>query len=155
MNARISLYRATLCIGVCLIGGGCTYRMTSASPGQVTFEDQGVPPAAPVPPAMGGTAGAVPAAPAPRNGAYAGIGRVLTNTGGTCGDPIRITNFTVNGNKVSFGSFRGTIQPSGALQMQAGPRYVYGQFTGPHFEGRFWQPQPACTYSMSLDPVGE
>ncbi len=74
--------------------------------------------------------------------------------GGNCGDPLRVTNFTVSGNTVSFGPFNGTIQPGGAIRMQAGPRYVYGQFIGTHFEGRFWQPQPACTYSLSLEPVG-
>jgi hypothetical protein len=153
MNSRIPLYRAMLCMTVCLFGAGCSYRLTSASPGQIRFEEQGVPQAAPVPPAEGTEAAASAVPPAPRNGPYAGVGRVLTNPGGNCGDPIRVFNFAVDGNRVSFGSFRGTIQPDGSLQMQAGPRYVYGQFTGAHFEGHFWQPQPACTYALSLDPV--
>ncbi len=55
---------------------------------------------------------------------------------------------------MSFGAYRGTIQPDGSLHMQAGPTYVYGQFVGSHFDGRFWRPPPGCTYDLSLDPVG-
>ena len=149
--------RAALCVGACLIGTGCTYRLTGEGPGELTFSAPGVLPSGPLePPPIGlaGAASTIPPAPAPRTGLYAGVGRILSNPGGLCGDPIRVTNFRVNGNNVSFGAFQGTIQPSGALTMQLGPRYVYGQFIDTHFEGRFVQPQPSCTYALSLEPVG-
>jgi len=103
---------------------------------------------APPPP---GTAASV--APAPQGGPYAGTGSVMRNQGARCPDQIRVTNFIVRGNRVSFGAYRGTIQPDGSLHMQAGPSYVYGQFIGSHFDGRFWRPPPGCTYDLSLDPV--
>ena len=59
----------------------------------------------------------------------------------------------VNGNQVTFGSFRGTIRPDGSLRMEAGPSYVYGRFIGSRFSGRFWRPQPSCTFSITLAPV--
>ncbi len=93
-------------------------------------------------------------APAPQSGHYAGTGFVMRNQGTLCAQQIRVTNFVVNGNRVSFGAYRGTIQPDGSLHMQAGPTYVYGQFVGSHFDGRFWRPPPGCTYDLSLDPVG-
>ena len=91
--------------------------------------------------------------PAPRSGPYAGTGLVMRNQGALCSQQIRVTNFIVRGNRVSFGAYRGTIQPDGSLHMQAGPTYVYGQFVGSHFDGRFWRPPPGCTYDLSLDPV--
>ncbi len=87
------------------------------------------------------------------NGAYAGRGRNTADPGGMCASNIRITNFVVNGDQVSFGAFRGSIQDNGTLDMQAGDAYVYGQFTGAHFDGRFWTPPPSCTYAISLDPA--
>ena len=98
--------------------------------------------------------GAASQAPAPQSGHYAGTGFVMRNQGTLCAQQIRVTNFVVNGNRVSFGAYRGTIQPDGSLHMQAGPTYVYGQFVGSHFDGRFWRPPPGCTYDLSLDPVG-
>ncbi len=136
---------------------GCQSTGSPEGPGTITFEAPGYRPRTPdAPPPQGleGNATTIASTPAPRNGAYAGIGRVLADPGGLCGDPIRITNFRVSGNRVSFGSFNGVIQPNGDLTMQAGPRYITGRFTGTHFEGRFWQPGPSCTYTLSLEPVG-
>jgi hypothetical protein len=134
---------------------GCKSVGSPEGPGTMTFEAPGYRPRTPyVPPSsLDGNAATIPSAPAPRNGAYAGIGRVLDDPGGLCGDPIRITNFHVNGDRVSCGAFNGTIQPNGDLTMQVGPRTIAGRFIGTHFEGRFWQPGPACTYTPSLEPV--
>jgi hypothetical protein len=124
----------------------CAYNgPTMPAPGPAAAVETGAPP----PP---GAAASV--TPAPRSGPYAGTGTVVRNQGARCPDQIRVTNFTVRGNRVSFGAYRGTIQPDGALDMQAGPTYVYGQFVGSHFDGRFWRPPPGCTYDLSLDPVG-
>jgi hypothetical protein len=132
-----------------LLLGACTYNgPTVQAPGPAG-------PAAPVetgappPPGMGAAE-----APAPRSGPYAGTGFVLRNQGAVCPQQIRVTNFVVNGERVRFGAYRGVIQPDGSLHMQAGPTYVYGQFVGSHFDGRFWRPPPGCTYDLSLDPAG-
>jgi hypothetical protein len=150
----------SLRIGAALLGAallaGCQSLGSPQGPGTMTFAVPGYRPTtpdAPPPPGLEGTATTIPSKPSPRTGPYAGIGRVLADPGGSCGDPIRISNFIVRGNQVSFGSFNGTIQPDGSLQMQAGPTYIEGQFIGTHFEGRFWRPGPACTYMLSLEPV--
>ena len=135
---------------------GCQSLGSPQGAGTMTFAAPGYRPTtpdAPPPAGLEGIATTIPSKPAPRTGPYAGIGRVLADPGGSCGDPIRISNFIVTGNQVSFGSFNGTIQPGGSLHMQAGPTYVEGQFIGTHFEGRFWRPGPACTYMLSLEPV--
>ena len=140
-------------VGLGFLVAACTYSgpnnptVTYNAPGQLP--SAGMPGGTvPPPPSMGaGTTGA------PQSGHYAGIGTVMSNQGDRCSPQMRVTNFIVNGNRVSFGSYRGTIQPDGALHMQAGQTYVYGQFIGSHFNGRFWQPPPGCTYDLSLDPV--
>ncbi|HWA79728.1 MAG TPA: hypothetical protein VG848_05385 [Acetobacteraceae bacterium] len=131
-----------------LLLAGCAYNgPTAAQPG----------PAPPIPAETGaeplppGTAASV--APAPRNGEYVGTGVNVTNPGAVCALRIRVYNFFVNGNRVKFGAYSGVIQPDGSLHMQAGPTYIYGQFIGSHFDGRFWRVQPACTYDLSLDPA--
>jgi hypothetical protein len=73
--------------------------------------------------------------------------------GQLCADPLHVGNFNVEGSKVSFGAYSGTVAPNGSLQMQVGQTWVYGQFIGSHFEGRFWQPYPGCTYTLSLEPT--
>jgi hypothetical protein len=34
--------------------------------------------------------------------------------------------------------------------MQVGHFFIIGEFRGGHFQGRLWQPQPSCTYTLSL-----
>jgi hypothetical protein len=63
---------------------------------------------------------------------------------------MNVRNFNVSGNQVSFGVFRGTVQPDGGLRMQVGHFFIIGEFRGRHFQGRLWQPQPSCTYALSL-----
>jgi hypothetical protein len=161
--------RRGLALLAALLASACTYTGTPMGPGNVTFQLPGtLPPASTglaMPPALAGNAEVIAPAPAPQTGVYAGIARNIDDPGGMCADPVRVKRFFVNGNQVSFGAFHGTIQPGGRLKMQAGDAYVYGQFIGSHFEGRFWQermgggsvaysePQ-ACGYSLSLEPVG-
>lgn len=90
----------------------------------------------------------------PASGMYRGEAVALNDPGGYCSTRMAVTNWTVSGNEVSFGAFRGTIQPDGALAMQAGPRYVQGRYTGSHFVGRYTTPQPSCEYQITVDPVG-
>jgi hypothetical protein len=132
-----------------LLLAGCAYNGPTASAPGPAASGVGIETGTtPLPP---GTAASV--APAPQSGPYAGTGTIVTDPGALCHQQIRVTNFIVNGDRVTFGAYRGVIQPDGSLHMQAGPTYVYGQFIGSHFDGRFWRVQPACTYDLSLDPV--
>jgi len=133
----------------------CTVTRTVVGPGEVRFQIDNMLPSntAPSPPALGNTAQAISPPPAPRSGPYAGYGYDIVDPGGMCAGKIRITNLIVNGKQVTFGAYFGTIQPDGHLVMRAGGTYVVGDFVGAHFEGRYWQPGPACTYTMSLEPV--
>jgi hypothetical protein len=148
------IFDRILCaIGLGLLLAGCTYSgptnpsVTNTVPGQLPAV--GPPPGiAPAPPGM-----AAAPSPSPQNGHYAGTGIVMSNQGDVCSQQIRVTNFIVDNGHVSFGAYHGTIQADGSLHMQAGPTYVYGQFMGSHFDGRFWRPPPGCTYDLSLDPV--
>jgi hypothetical protein len=107
----------------------------------------GAPPApAAAPTAVSGAVGAdVANVTLPPSGTFVGVGRTL------CENPLRINNFIVSGDTVTFGRFRGTIRPDGTLEMQAGGSFVYGKFNGSHFDGRFWAPPPTCTYQLSLN----
>jgi hypothetical protein len=89
----------------------------------------------------------------PPSGAYAGVGRSLNDPGGQCSDPISITNWTVMGDRVSFGGFQGRIAPDGSLNMQLGGGTLSGRFAGPRFQGRTWYPAPACNYGLTLTPA--
>jgi hypothetical protein len=55
----------------------------------------------------------------------------------------------VSGNQVHFGSFNGTIQPNGVVEMEWGRNWVIGRFDGPHFVGRWIA--PACSYELTLN----
>ena len=142
-------------VAAVLLAGGCTVTRTEEAPGVVRFSiDNSLPNnAAPPPAGLVGNAEAISPPPAPRSGKYAGYGYNIVDPGGMCAGKIRIYNFIVNGNQVTFGAYRGTIQPDGHLEMRGGPTRIYGQFVGSHFEGHYWQPGPACTYTMSLEPV--
>lgn len=146
-----TIRRAWPGIGVGLLLAGCTY--SGPTNPTVTYNAPGTLPAvagAPFPPPPGMEA---PVSPTPQSGKYAGTGTTITNPGDVCSSQIRVGNFIVDGNRVSFGAYHGTILPDGSLHMQAGQTYVYGQFIGSHFDGRYWRPPPSCTYNLSLDPV--
>ena len=110
------------------------------------------PPAGLEPAAFARAPGPVPAGP-PVSGPYQGQGVGLNDPGGFCQSRIRIDNWVVSGNRVSFGAFNGTIAPDGSLTMQVGQSYIYGRFIGSHFAGRFSARQPSCAYSLMLDPA--
>src|SRR5438270_12828875 len=46
----------------------------------------------------------------PVSGQYRGEGLALNDPGGFCSSRMEVTNWVVTGNRVSFGSFNGTIQ---------------------------------------------
>jgi hypothetical protein len=127
---RSSFLGALLCIAVC----GCASRNEP-------------------PPISAAAAAKESAGGYPVSGQYRGDGVALNDPGGFCSPRMQVTNWIVTGNQVSFGSLNGTIQPNGALSMQAGPSYLQGQFTESHFVGRFSAPQPSCAYQITVDPV--
>jgi hypothetical protein len=142
-------------VAAILLACGCTVTRTDEAPGVVRFSIDNTLPnnSAPPPAGLAGNADAISPAATPRSGRYAGFGYNIVDPGGLCAGKIRIYNFIVRGNEVSFGAYHGTIQPDGHLSMTGGPTRIYGEFVGEHFEGHFWQPGPACTYTMSLEPV--
>ena len=140
--------RAILCA---LALSGCTHTVKDGFPGSITFQRPGTLPPAARPPTPTGAAAATP-----RQGPYAGEGRLTFNPGlrAACRETIPITGFVVSGNHVAFAGSRGPIDPDGSVTIQAGRRWLSGRFTGANFEGRLWQPPPACTYAVSLTPAG-
>jgi len=160
-----------------LLAAACSYTGSATGPGVVTFATPGViPPIVVIAPSGARAAAAPSAAPAPRQGAYAGSGQVLDDPGGACGEfvsetrhgdlppanvftpggasgAVRVDNFVVNGDSVSMGPFQGGIRPDGSVMLQSGQAYLLGRFVGSDFVGRYWRPQPGCTYSMVLRPV--
>jgi hypothetical protein len=150
---RSAMVRLTWALIVC-IASGCTYTVDPGGngPGTLVLEPPGGGPA--VAPAPGLAQGQTGSSARPVSGPYRGEAEALNDPGGFCTTRMPVTNWIVTGSQVSFGSFSGTIDPNGALMMQAGPSYVQGQFTGSHFAGRFSRPQPSCTYRLTLDPVG-
>ena len=58
------------------------------------------------------------------DGSYRGSGRIVRNPGGTCETGMPVYGMQVSGDQVHFGSFNGTIQPNGVVEME------YGDGTG-------------------------
>lgn len=83
------------------------------------------------------------------NGAYRGQGRIVRNPGGTCQLGMPVYGMQVTGDRVHFGSFNGTIQPNGVVEMVFRENWVIGRFDGPHFTGRWIS--PACSYELVLN----
>ncbi len=127
----------------------CTYTQTGSGPGRLTVDD---PFALPGSQATTGDMNA-PDTAFPQSGTYAGFASATANPGGLCSDRLRINRFFVNGNRVVFGAFRGTIQPDGKLQMQVGPSYIFGHFQGDRFDGQFYRAGPTCPYQITLARV--
>jgi hypothetical protein len=154
--ARLDLCRDSSCLSrlaivvLALAGSGCTMTSNGMNPGTVTIRQPGtLPPAAAPPPE------AAPSPPAPPlSGNFTGVGRLSRNHGSGCRLEIQIRNFVVTGDRVRFLSFRGTIQPDGYLQMQAGQSFISGSFDGGRFIGSYWRPHPSCTYDFVLNHVG-
>jgi hypothetical protein len=133
---------------IALAASGCTMTSSGTGPGTVTVRQPGSLPAPPSAPP--------PQAALPPNGTFAGVAELSSSpsTSIGCTREVQIRSFTVNGDRVRFQGFRGTIQPDGSLQMQAGGSFISGNFDGGRFVGSFWRPQPSCTYDMVLNHVG-
>jgi hypothetical protein len=162
--------RYALVVLACIVATGCSYmtQPLSGGPGTLALTAPGstnpttiiAPNGSPagqqpvVPPSNPNSTNPIAPAPVayglPPSGIYEGTGRNLTNPGGRCAASMNVRNFNVSGNQVSFGVFRGTVQPDGGLRMQVGHFFIIGEFRGGHFQGRLWQPQPSCTYTLSL-----
>jgi hypothetical protein len=136
---------------IALAGSGCTMTTNATSPNTVTIRQPGTLPApAQTPPPL-----AAPSPPAPPpSGTFAGVAQLNSSPGSLCRRELPIQTFTVTGDQVRFHGFRGTIQPGGHLEMQAGGNFISGNFDGGRFVGSFWRPHPACTYDLLLNHVG-
>jgi hypothetical protein len=173
-KAKLGCGRGLILSLVGVLGTGCsyTYNPLSSAPGTLTFNtppgelppmtgSSPVMPGGAIQPPPGMQATAMPPAVIPQtqsltrpaSGNYNGTGVLIGGPDGNCRDALRITNWIVTNDQVSFGAFNGVIQPDGSLMMQGGPTYVQGRFIGSHFTGRVWSGGPSCSYSLSLDPV--
>ncbi len=92
-----------------------------------------------------------------RSGTYGGTATVMDSGGGVCLQNQTVRNFRVQGNRVRWGGFHGTIAPDKGLQMVYGTTWIYGQFVGDAFQGQLSQwgdfNNPGCTYVMELHRV--
>ncbi len=92
-----------------------------------------------------------------RDGVYAGVAVPLNTGGGLCIRNQTIAGFTVHGDAVRWGRFRGRIENDG-LQMVNGNTWVFGQFDGPRFNGQISangpRGRPGCTFMMTLEKTG-
>src|SRR4051794_30801667 len=132
-NGRLPISRAALTL-VCTVLSGCSYQYQPLgnTPGTLTLDAPGSLPRV-VAPGSAASASQVTGSGPPASGTYRGEATALNDPGGFCSSGFAVTNWRVRGDHVDFGSFSGTIEPSGALTMQAGPTYVQGQFSGSHF----------------------
>ena len=142
------------CSATTSVNGGpvvVTARAPGGSPS--TFQLQPVTPGAGPPPGMEPVS--IPPGPPgiPPSGAYRGEMVSINDPGGRCTPRVPLFNWTVRGTRVRFGTFRGTIEPNGVLNMQGRGSYISGQFYGPHFVGEFWSPGPSCDYRLTLSLV--
>jgi hypothetical protein len=113
------------------------------------------PPSNLVPPPAGSPL-PVPGAAADHSGNYSGVADVLSSGGGQCWYNHEVTNFRVNGNRVRFGGFRGTIDANGGVQMVRGNTWITGQFSGSQFTGTLtytpmFNDTFGCSYRLVLD----
>jgi len=129
------------------------YTPTAQAPGGLAappqIEQPAVPPASPV---------------ADRSGSYAGTAVPLDTGGGMCIKTRKVSGFTVHGKSVRFGSFRGTLDANGGVQMFAGQHWIVGQFEGADFAGQLDMTQTGsirggfgargCSYLLNLQRVG-
>ena len=131
-------------------------RLGTAPPFSLTFPagPQALPGAQPEPATPAEPLGTpLPARPpaADLSGSYVGTAVVSYNPmqHSTCVD-YRISGFKVSGDQARFFGFRGTIDPSGEVVMQAGDRWISGRFEGRTFYGQLWRRYPACIWNLTL-----
>jgi hypothetical protein len=149
-HRRIVLPLAMIWLVGCQYTGSPTGQGTVTSPLLDPFAIPPPPPGVPGLPPPG--VGSAPT-PRPANGQYAGVAKALNNPGAVCDDTVRIAGWSVQDSQVSWRGFQGTVARDGGLRMQYGDAYIVGTYTGSHFGGRFWRPQPNCTYVLSVDPI--
>ncbi len=149
---RLHLRRAVphlLVMSLAIAAAGCTLK-TDGSTSSVTVNMPGS-----VPPHPAITPGAIAAASgSPPSGNFVGTGHLSNSAGSGCRAQIRISHFIVDGNRVRYQGFRGTIQGGSFVQMQQGSSFLSGIFDGDRFTGHLWRPHPDCTYDLALAHVG-
>jgi hypothetical protein len=92
---------------------------------------------------------------APYQGAYVG-GATINDPAlpsNVCQSQIRFDGFTVSGNEVRFGEFRGAIREDGSIQMNVGATWINGRFVPPaSFVGQLLLPPVnICIYRVELN----
>jgi hypothetical protein len=136
---------AVIALGI--VVSGCTVTSNGMTPNSVTIRTPGTLPNIPT--------ASTPGTPVPPpSGTFSGVAQLSSSPSSGCRRELAVRNFVVTGNNVRFQAFRGTIQPDGYLEMQAGNRFLYGTFNGGRFIGSLWQPHPNCTYSIALNHEG-
>ena len=136
---------------VSFAGSGCTYTTDLSAPGTLAVQPLGALPSLPPPASRPAVTDPIELPP---SGTYEGTAIAVNNPGGGCTRLIQIRRFVVSGDRVRYLAFRGTIQESRHLRMQAGHNFIHGDFEGSRFVGRFWRRQPSCIYHLELDHVG-
>ncbi len=127
---------------------GCTevYRYSADTPVHlaatyVTLPGSGMVRVLPAPP---------PSSPYGHDGVYAGHAQALFSAGAQCSGYRTATDFRVEGRRVRFGPFNGTIGPEGGLQMIYGQNRIVGQFDDGRFSGVITYQVPPCSYAILL-----
>jgi hypothetical protein len=151
--ARIHLLfgLTALCLALPGCSGPPTVLLATPNGPQTLYAPSPAMPNGAVPPPPGLTA--PPSQPVSRNGTYTGTASVLSTYGNQCQETVPVVGFRVRGNKVRFGRFYGTIDPSDGLQMTYDTQWIVGQFEGATFHGQvtFWgRSGPGCTYLLNL-----
>jgi len=100
-----------------------------------------------------------PPGPLPANGAwegrYQGWAKAPPGSGMRCQQDVKVSNFYVTGNRISFGQYFGTVQPSGEAVLSAIDPVIMGRFSAGVFtgRGRIEESEPGCSYEFTLARV--
>jgi len=101
-----------------------------------------------------------PPGPLPTNGAwegrYQGWAKAPPGSEMRCQQDVPVKNFYVTANRISYGQYFGTVQPSGDAVLSAIDPVILGRFNAGMFtgRGRIEAAEPGCSYEFTLARVG-
>ncbi len=112
----------------------------------------GIDPAAPPPPAPP----PLPPSVGRWDGLWGGEATLTLAPGGNlrCPARIAITDFVVQDGRARFQQYRGRVDVQGRVRLTWRQAWITGQFSDRGFEGRVFQPHPACRYEITLNRIG-
>jgi hypothetical protein len=88
------------------------------------------------------------------DGVYRGAAFATNDPGGLCSGTVGAQPMTVSDGRVTFGEFRGYVDPRGSVQLVvgsfAGGTWLFGTFQSGRFEGEIRAPQPGCNYRLEM-----